>query len=91
MVFNQYRNPMTPLGSALRRAAAPDQREPDTARFALAVVAAGKLRRAEQLTDAERAALDAYAGDEERSPIDAQRKAFAEQVILAGKMRRNEV
>ncbi len=39
----------------------------------------------------QRAALDAYAGDDGRSPIDAQHKAFAEQVILAGKMRRNEV
>ncbi len=89
MTLNQYRNPLTPLGEALRRAVAPDRREPDAERLALAVVAAGKLRRAEPLSDAERAALDAYAGEE--PPIDEQRKAFVEQVILAGKMRRNEV
>ena len=79
---------LTPLGTR-PAAPRPDDIDEHRATFATAVIAAGKLRRSEPLSDAERAALDAYADDE--APIDAQSKAVAEQVILAGRIRRNEV
>jgi len=82
---------LTPLGSTKPAAPRLDRTIDEQRRtLALAVIAAGRLARGETLTDAERAALDAVAGEAPLSPLDAQRKAFADQVILAGKMRRNE-
>ena len=84
---------MTPLGSAaLRRAAAPrpenmtlDERRSLTAR---AVVAIGRQCGGEQLTAEDQAAIAAF--EPEPTELDARRKAVVDQVILAGKMRRNE-
>ncbi len=94
-MINEYRNPMTPLGSALKRAAAPTAPTADTALMARAMIAAGKARRAEAVTAEDEAALAHYSGapvthNVERLLSDAERAEGAQAILRAGRIARGE-